>query len=215
MSFLTKQDQVADILRERVIAGAYRRGERLKQADIAKELGVSITLVREALHILEAEGYVAGVSHRGLLVPEIVPEQANEIFDLRRTLERDLTARALERMTPDALRELKALQRVVADACAVGRRNDIRAANYRFHFRLYELADRQQTLQFVRILWARYPFAMQDAGSERLAGMNAEHEAFLARIEAGDMAAAADAMVSHIERGWRMLAECETVDAQA
>lgn len=215
MSFLTKQDQVADILRERVIAGAYRRGERLKQADIAKELGVSITPVREALHILEAEGYVAGVSHRGLLVPEIVPEQASEIFDLRRNLERDLTARALDRMTPDKLRELKALQQVVVEASGTGNRHAIRAANYRFHFRLYELADRQQTMQFVRILWARYPFTMQEAGSERLAAMNAEHDAFLAKVEAGDNAAAVEAMVAHIESGWRKLAESETAEAQA
>lgn len=214
MSFLTKQDQVADILRERVIAGAYRRGERLKQADIAKELGVSITPVREALHTLEAEGYVAGVSHRGLLVPEIVPEQAREIYDLRLVLERDLTVRALENMTAAGLSELQALHEVVVAASREGDRYAVRAANYRFHFRLYEMANRPQTLQFVRILWARYPFTMQESGSERLADMNAEHEELLDKIEAGDNDAAVEAMVSHIASGWRKLLETSG-DAQS
>ena len=72
MAFQTKQDHVAEILRERIIAGIYARGDKLKQADIAAELGVSITPVREALQMLEAEGYVQGLAHKGVLVPELV-----------------------------------------------------------------------------------------------------------------------------------------------
>jgi len=205
MAFQTKQDQVADILRERVIAGTYRRGERLKQADIAAELGVSITPVREALHILEAEGYVVGVSHRGLLVPEIDLERAGELLHLRLMLERDLTEAALPAMTPAKLAELKALQAAVAAAAATEDRHAVRTANYRFHFRLYEIADRPQTLGFVRILWARYPFTMQEAGSNRLARMLAEHDRILAMIEADERDGAVAAMVEHIESGWREL----------
>jgi DNA-binding GntR family transcriptional regulator len=152
MEFRTKQDQVAEILRERIIAGAYRRGEKLKQADIAAELGVSITPVREALHILEAEGYVAGTSHKGLVVPELVAER-------------------------------------------------------RFHFRLYELADRPQTLQFVRVLWAKYPFTVQDMPASRTERMRGEHERFLERVAAGDAEGAAEAMVAHIRSGWEELTE--------
>jgi DNA-binding GntR family transcriptional regulator len=100
LTFKTKQDQVADILRERVISGVYARGTKLRQSEIAEELGVSITPVREALHILEAEGYISGLSHRGLLVPEFVPAATQEIFDLRIMLERELTAFAVPNVTP-------------------------------------------------------------------------------------------------------------------
>src|SRR5689334_2318377 len=99
MSFATKQDRVAEIIRERIIIGIYDRGTKLKQADLAEELGVSITPVREALLALEAEGYVRGLPHKGLLVPELVPERLGEIFDLRVTLERDLTAAAVANMS--------------------------------------------------------------------------------------------------------------------
>ena len=59
MQFRTKEEQVADFLREGIIAGRFPRGARLKQQEIASLLQTSITPVREALKLLEAEGYVA------------------------------------------------------------------------------------------------------------------------------------------------------------
>src|ERR1700744_244045 len=103
MSFATKQESVAEIIRERIIVGIYDRGTKLKQADLAEELGVSITPVREALLALEAEGYVRGLPHKGLVVPDLVPELVQEIFRLRLTLERELTKGALDKMTPAVL----------------------------------------------------------------------------------------------------------------
>jgi DNA-binding GntR family transcriptional regulator len=207
MAFRTKQDQVAEILRERIIAGAYGRGEKLKQADIAAELGVSITPVREALNILEAEGYVVAISHRGLLVPEIVAEEAREIYELRLILERELTVHALPRVTRDKLQELKRIQKAVVEANRARDRLGVRTANYRFHFRLYELAERPQTLQFVRVLWAKYPFTAQDRPPRRTDRMRQEHERFLALLEAGDRDGATEAMLDHIRSGWRELTE--------
>jgi DNA-binding GntR family transcriptional regulator len=114
MAFKTKQDQVADILRARIISEVYPRGTKLKQSDIAKELGVSITPVREALHMLGAEGYVEAISHKGLIVPLVQPETARETLELRLMLERDLTARALERMDALTLTAMRESQRVIA-----------------------------------------------------------------------------------------------------
>ncbi|MCC7274800.1 MAG: GntR family transcriptional regulator [Alphaproteobacteria bacterium] len=202
MTFKTKQDQVADILRERIIAGEYERGAKLKQADIAGELGVSITPVREALHILEAEGYVVGVSHKGLLVPKLVPEQLREIYELRVALERELTRHAVANVTIGGLAHLKDLQRTV-DRANAGR--DLlarRIANYRFHFALYEFAGRPQALQFVRVLWAKYPFVHQERGSRGDGRMVEEHERLLVEIERRDEEGAAIAMVRHISNGW-------------
>lgn len=204
MAFETKQDQVAEILRERIIAGFYPRGMKLKQFDIAQELGVSITPVREALHILEAEGFVAGASHKGLTVPLVAPESAREIFDLRLMLERDLTVRALERMDAATLAELRRGQTIIAAIAGGKDRLASRTENYRFHFRLYALAGRPQSLQFTRVLWAKYPFISQELGGRRLKHVD-EHETFLRHVEAGAMDLAAEAMVAHIRSGWNDL----------
>ena len=73
----------------------------------------------------------------------------------------------------------------------------------KFHFMLYELADQPQTLHFVRVLWAKYPFDKLTAMPNRLSDVAAEHEAILAAARAGDTRAALKAMQYHIENGWR------------
>jgi DNA-binding GntR family transcriptional regulator len=66
--FRTKEEYVADFLRAAILSGEIARGTRLKQADLAAQLGLSITPVREALKLLAAEGFVHGATHRGALV---------------------------------------------------------------------------------------------------------------------------------------------------
>ncbi len=73
MDFRTKEEQVADFLREGIISGMFPRGSRLKQAEIAERLQLSITPVREALKLLEAEGYITGNSYRGACVVGVAP----------------------------------------------------------------------------------------------------------------------------------------------
>ena len=211
MAFQTKQDHVAEILRERVIVGIYQRGEKLKQADIAKELGVSITPVREALQLLEAEGFVLGLAHKGVLVPEFERGHAQEIYELRLMLEKELTSYALKALTPEGLAELQRLQKRLTLATKARDLNEIRTANYRFHFKLYEFADRPQTLHFVRVLWAKYPFTSQDQDFSRNERMRLEHEDFLSKVVEGDHDAAVEAMVSHIRNGWRQLLDTNSM----
>lgn len=203
MEFATKQDQVAEIIRERIITGAYARGEKLKQADLAADLGVSITPVREALLTLVAEGYVQGLPHKGLLVPELEPTQVREIYELRLTLERELTAIALSKITSGDILMLKDLQRAVTAATTAGDLQAVRTANFRFHFCLYEIAARPQTLQFVRVLWAKYPFTLQDQRRGRPDRMKSEHDLILEKIDQDDQIGAVEAMVEHIKSGWR------------
>ena len=202
MVFLTKLDHVAERLRERIISGEYPRGHKLKQADIAAELGVSITPVREALKALEMEGFVASEPHRGLSVPDIDPHRATEIFELRVVLERMLAYKATERATKDDIAELRAMHKEFVSLIKAGDLYAIRAANVRFHFRLYEIADYEQTLQFVRVLWAKFPFNFHDDQARRFKQLPHEHVEIIRKLEQRDAQGVADAMAEHIEAGW-------------
>ncbi|HET7714456.1 MAG TPA: GntR family transcriptional regulator, partial [Bauldia sp.] len=71
-SKVTVEHQIAEVLREKIIVGSIARGQKLKQAEIATMLGVSITPVREALRLLEAQGYVAVTAHRGAVVAPFI-----------------------------------------------------------------------------------------------------------------------------------------------
>ncbi|HTJ92362.1 MAG TPA: GntR family transcriptional regulator [Pararobbsia sp.] len=205
MVFLTKLDHVAERLRERIISGEYPRGHKLKQADIAAELGVSITPVREALKALEMEGFVVSEPHRGLSVPDIDPERAKEIFELRVLLEHMLAYKAAERATKADIAELRAMHKEFVALIKAGELYAIRAANVRFHFRLYEIADCEQTLQFVRVLWAKFPFNFHDDQAGRFKQLPNEHVEIIRKLEEQDTQGVADAMVDHIKAGWSRL----------
>lgn len=205
MQFRTKEEQVADFLREGIISGRYPRGTRLKQQEIATLLNTSITPVREALKLLAAEGYVLGDSYRGATVAPFDLDASTEVLNLRILLETQLVRGAVEKVTGGDISELKALASEFATAFEAGDNEAARAANYRFHHRLFEIAAMPQTLHFVQILWARYPFDLINRVKGRVSRAAEEHDEMLAALIASDTAAAMLATRQHIEAGFREL----------
>ena len=205
MDYRTKEEQVADYLRERIISGVYPRGSRLKQAEIAEELHLSITPVREALKLLAAEGYVNGDSYRGARVVPFDAASSAEILQLRLVLESQLVRGAVEKITAKDITEVKALADEFAAAFKTGDRAAARGINYRFHRRLYDIANMPQTLHFVQILWARYPFDLINAVEDRGTEAAKEHDEILNALTTGDASSAMLAMRKHIESGWSLL----------
>ena len=80
-------EDVADRIREEILAGRVGQGERLVEAVIAEELGVSRGPVREALKLLRGEGLVIEEPHRGAFVARLSAADVRDIFDLRAALE--------------------------------------------------------------------------------------------------------------------------------
>jgi DNA-binding GntR family transcriptional regulator len=205
MEYRTKEEQVADYLREGIIAGRFPRGTRLKQLDIAKLLQTSITPVREALKLLAAEGYVVGDSYRGATVAPFDLSASNEMLTLRILLETQLVRGAVEQATAGDIEELRDLARSFERAVANGENEAARAANYRFHRRIHDIPKLPQTLHFVQILWARYPFDLINKIEGRVDRAVAEHAELLKAFIEADVAAAIAATRRHIESGWHEL----------
>ncbi|PKQ10768.1 MAG: GntR family transcriptional regulator [Alphaproteobacteria bacterium HGW-Alphaproteobacteria-1] len=198
----TKEEYVADFLREGIISGQFPRGAKLKQAQIAEMIGTSITPVREAIKILEAEGFVLGSSHRGAIVAPFDINATEEVTDLRVTLECKLGLKAVGRLTSQDIENLRDLQDQIEDAAARGDRDAVRSINYRFHELIYIAADLPQTLSFVRALWARYPFDLINRLDQRIDRASKEHREMLSAIIARDEAAFLQALRSHIRSAW-------------
>ena len=202
MQYRTKEEQVADFLREGIIAGRYPRGARLKQLELAQLLQTSITPVREALKLLEAEGYVTGDSYRGATVAPFDINASRETLNLRILLETQLVRGAVEQATSADIAEVRELAEEFARAFAMGDNEAARAANYRLHHRLFEVARMPQALHFVQILWARYPFDLINRVAGRVSRAAAEHDEMIAALIASDASAAMLATRRHIESGW-------------
>src|SRR6185312_7806076 len=83
----TLAQSTADLLRERLLGGGFAPGERLVEAEIARQLGISRGPVREALAKLRAEGLVYDEPRRGSFVAELTDHDVHEIYELRAALE--------------------------------------------------------------------------------------------------------------------------------
>jgi DNA-binding GntR family transcriptional regulator len=95
LNYLSKTDAVAEFLRNEIISGTLRRGQPLRQEEIATRLGVSSTPVREAFRVLQAEGFLVQRPHRGTSVAVIDPVRMREAAEVRGALEQLAVVRAL------------------------------------------------------------------------------------------------------------------------
>ena len=96
----TRQEAAVEALREAIVDGAYTPGQRLRQQELARKYGCSVIPIREALHQLAAEGFVALDPQRGARVAAFDGRTLEEIFEVRMALEQLAVQRAAERMTP-------------------------------------------------------------------------------------------------------------------
>lgn len=147
----TTVDLVLTAIRQRILSGELGPGEVLRQEALAEELGVSRVPIREAITRLTSEGLLTSVPHKGAYVAELSVAEVQETFDIRLRLEPWIFAEAIARIT-DA--EIVKAERIVKemDKVAEGQWGQL---NWRFHETLYVPAQRDITLQMLRVLHDR------------------------------------------------------------
>lgn len=146
-------ERVYAALRERILTGELPHDARLHQADLAAELGVSRTPVREALGRLAADGLVELLPNRGARVADITPQDMRAAYEARLVVEPAAAALAARRRDGDAVAAMR--RAIVAHRGAVGDVQAAFAANRDFHVALVSGAENPLLLRFVEQLWAR------------------------------------------------------------
>jgi DNA-binding GntR family transcriptional regulator len=194
---------VVEFLSDAIRDGRFAPGQRLVEADLTRELGVSRGPVREAFRRLAAEGLIEIVPHRGALVRRLCRAEAIELFEIRTELEGYAARRAAERCADPCVRER--FRAATAPIWATSARHSTAAyiaENQRFHAAVIDasgngtLAALHWRLQLSLIL-AQIGGAL---GSEAIAASLDEHRAVATAILAGDPAAAERTMRAHLRR---------------
>lgn len=108
--FLPLRDVVFRTLRQAILTGEMKPGERLLEIHLANKLGVSRTPIREAIRMLELEGLVVMVPRRGAQVAQITEKSMSDVLEVRCALDELAVALACERIEDEEIEELK-------DAC--------------------------------------------------------------------------------------------------
>lgn len=105
-SYKPLRELVCENIRQAIIDGTFSPGERLMEIQLADEMGVSRTPVREAIRKLELEGFVVMIPRRGTYVADISIKDITEIYEIRITLDELAAGLAAERITDDELAQL-------------------------------------------------------------------------------------------------------------
>ncbi len=151
----TIQESVHRELFQAIVSGRIHPGERLITDKIARQMKVSRMPVREALHRLEAAGFISMHPKRGAVVNRLSKDDLNEIFEIRLNLETMAAAAAAIRVSQETLNALEAIHEEFVLATALSQVDDFLESNKRFHHTLYRDA-RMPTLQhLIDGLWAR------------------------------------------------------------
>lgn len=191
-----------DELRRLILSGELARGARMQQDELAVRFDASITPVREALRVLEAEGLVVGEPHRGVRVASLDIERVKAVYVMRRLVEAYAMQRATQRLTR---RDLATARRLVDDAEAAAEAGNIaavRESNRAFHFLFYERCGMPGLTTEIRGLWRAFPWDLLRGGEARARAAVAEHREILEAVERGDLARVAATTEAHIARGF-------------
>ncbi len=201
------REVVCEALRDAIRKGILEPGERLMEVQLADELGISRTPVREAIRKLEQEGYVIMMPRRGTYVSDISTSDVKEIFEIRSALESLATGLAARRIEPE---ELETLQNLLIEIEGYIRENNIEKiveTDIKFHGLLYQVSRNERLVNIInnlkeqlarfRTLSMSYPGRLQETLEE--------HSDMVEAIANGDVSAARDAAEHHMERAEKTL----------
>ncbi|MBO1081242.1 GntR family transcriptional regulator [Roseomonas haemaphysalidis] len=195
----------ADRIYERVKAMActYRLspGGRVNEVELARQLGVSRTPLREALNRLSSEGFLVPTLNKGYHVRPLNPAEILALYEFRATLEVGSLYLACERATDDALGGLEAFARQSRDEPD----EDARALRLlhldeQFHERLAILSGNDEFTRAIRATNERIRFVRWIDMQDRRAGTQDEHLTILRHLRSRDATAAGALMRQHISR---------------
>ena len=107
--YLPLRDVVFNTLRQAILRGELKPGERLMEIQLANKLGVSRTPIREAIRKLELEGLVLMIPRKGAEVAEITEKSLRDVLEVRRALEELAVELVCEKITDEQIQDLNEL----------------------------------------------------------------------------------------------------------
>ena len=144
--YLPLRDVVFNTLRQAILRGELKPGERLMEIQLANKLGVSRTPIREALRKLELEGLVNMVPRKGAEVADITEKSLRDVLEVRKALEELSVQLACEKITEEEIEELKRVAERFKDTLNDQDVTKIAEADVAFHDVIYTATDNQKLI---------------------------------------------------------------------
>ncbi|GFI62033.1 HTH-type transcriptional repressor RspR [Clostridiales bacterium] len=147
--YLPLRDVVFNIIKDGILTGRLRPGERLLENQLAEELGVSRTPIREALRMLEIENLVDLIPRRGAQVKEMSEKDIMDVLEIRKVLEELASGLAAKNITKQQIEELKKTHCDFVDAFDRGDSDGVLEADTRFHDIIFNSTKNDKLVQII------------------------------------------------------------------
>jgi DNA-binding GntR family transcriptional regulator len=193
--------RIREQLRDALMSGLFRPGEKLTLRAVAASLGVSLTPVREALFHLVSEGALEMRENGSIYVSKLDRQKIRELVKVRVSLESLAMLEAMPHLTDADIAEIVNYNNQLIEANARQDYVALTKANWHFHFKIYHTSQMPLLIRMIEACWLRtgsylnviYPeFAKSDDGVNN-------HQAILDAIRQGDGKSAAEAIARDIE----------------
>lgn len=199
--YLPLRDVVFNTLRQAILRGELKPGERLMEIQLANKLGVSRTPIREAIRKLELEGLVLMIPRKGAEVAEITEKSLRDVLEVRRALEELAVELVCEKITDEKIQDLKD---AAEDFKASLKERDITRiaeADVKFHDVIYIATDNQKLIQLLNNLREqmyryRVEYLKRSDFHQQLID---EHEEIIETIESGQKDRAVQVVCQHVD----------------
>ncbi|MFC4499154.1 MULTISPECIES: GntR family transcriptional regulator [Streptomyces] len=195
------RERVLATLRQDIIAGRLRPGDRLVERELADRFGVSRVPVREAIRSLVSEGFVHFESARRTVVRRLTPGDVKELFELREALEVYAAGLAAARATPESLAELRGLLDQAATATAAGDADTITDVNTRLHDAILAMAGNSLLSSVMEPVDGRLRWLTRQ--NEEWPQLLTEHRELYEAIASGDPDRARTHALNHVQANYR------------
>lgn len=151
-AYLPLRDVVFNTLREAILKGELKPGERLMELQLAAKLGVSRTPIREAIRMLEQEGLAVTVPRKGAEVAKMTEKDMEDVLQIREALDELAASRACERISEDELAELRHTMHEFEEYTKSGNLKMIAEADVRFHDIIYRATGNSKLVNMLNNL---------------------------------------------------------------
>jgi DNA-binding GntR family transcriptional regulator len=198
----TLHQDVAGKIREMIRKGVLVRGQRVIEADICAQMGISRTPLREALRVLESEGLVELIPHRGVHIRQPSMNEIQEMFEVMAVLEGTCARLTAQKLTPAGWRRIERQHNKLESHYVEGNREKYIAVNNVLHALIQELAGNRVLDDIVAKLRQKVALYRHQQIYEkgRFAESIQEHREILDALRRRDPDAAEAQMKRHLDR---------------
>ena len=200
-AYLPLRDVVFKTLRDAILRGNLKPGERLMEMHLAEELGVSRTPIREAIRMLEQEGLAITIPRKGAQVAGMTEKDLYDVLEIRDALDELAVSKACEKVNKKSLSKLAEAMRDFEKSVASGNVRAIVSSDERFHDVIYAMTDNPKLVNIVSNLREqmyryRYEYVKDNADYRQLVS---EHTCIVDGLRRQDKEYVKSVMHTHLE----------------